>query len=638
MSTHNSPAGFYSGLLVSLYHDLVAAKVSQRETRRDVLEIERRLAEEGLGFITKTLPRLGKAIDRSLSQGTKLTIPNFKKKKGTELPAFCWTLFSSVFHVDGFPICNRKSECRDDIRGVAPRDSQVPPDESQALAVRALRMLCFCFYKLELPYETEQEDKVIADFIQADGEVPDLYDHLGNEDKMVMHTAARLVRRVVNMYDPFSGIPRHGPGAVATGEIQSEKHKFTRYYERLAQQFPYDKWFYCNNDHLCDSFDELQGLEVHETGTAKVVLVPKDSRGPRLISCEPLEYQWIQQALCSVLVTGIEQHPMTSGRVNFTRQDVNRDLALRSSLTGEYVTLDMKEASDRVGLALVKELFPSRWYDALYACRTPATKLPDGRVVQMKKFAPMGSAVCFPVESLVFWALCVATLRVKHKLPLRKAVSSVYVYGDDLICRSEYHGSVVSTLPMFGLKLNEDKCCVTGFFRESCGMDAFAGHPVIPVRCRTPWSQRPKPAVLASYTAQSNELWAQGMWRSSGYIFDHLQKIWGKSIPVVSDKNIGCIAFVRPGWSSGSLNRAQWRFNKSLQRHEVRGFRLRSEEISTQTFGFPLLLRVLAKMERNDSIESRDGSHEPLRSMTNSSIYPIAHRNKLCRAWTAASR
>lgn len=631
MSNRNSPAGFYSGLLLSLYHDLVAAKVSQREARRDVREIEHRLEEEGLGFITKTLPRLGKAIDKSLSQGTKLTTPNFKKKKGSELPAFCWTFFSLVFRADGYPICNRDPERRDDVRGVAPRGSQAPPDESQALVVKALRQICYSFYKLQLPYEKEQEDKVITDFVQVDGEVPDLYDHLGNEDRMVMLNASRLIRRVVNMHSPYCGIPRHGPGAVATGEIQSEKHRFKRYYRRLAEKFPYDEWFFCNSDHLCDSLSELQSMEELDTGTAKVVLVPKDSRGPRLISCEPLEYQWIQQALCHTLVSGIENHPLTKGRVNFTRQDVNRTLALTSSLNGEYVTLDMKEASDRVGLALVKELFPQQWYDALYACRTPATKLPNGSVHPMKKFAPMGSAVCFPVESLIFWALSVATLQVKRGLTLRKALKSVYVYGDDLVCKSDNHGLIVSTLPVFGLKLNEDKCCVTGFFRESCGMDAFAGHPVIPVRFRTPWDRRPKPAVLASYTAQSNELWRQGLWRTSQYIFDHLQFIWGKSIPVVSDKDIGCIAFVRPDWSTGTLNRARWRFNKNLQRTEVLGYRLKSEEISTQTFGFPLLLRILARMEREDSKES-------IRPLTSSSTYPIAHRNKLCRAWTPSPR
>lgn len=604
MSSHNSPADFYVGLLLSLYHDLVAAKVSQREARRDVEEIQRRYDEEGIGFITKTLPRLGKAIDKSLSQGTKLTTPNFKKKNRTELPAFCWTLFSLVFRADGYPICNRSPERRDDVRGVAPQDQTVPPDVNQALVVKALRQICYSFYKLQLPYEEEQEKKVITDFVQTDGEVPDLYDHLGNEDRMVMHVARGLVCRVANMLDPYSGIPRHGPGAVATGEIQSEKHKFKRYYTRLADRFSYDEWFFCNPSHLCDSLQELQSMESIEAGTAKVVLVPKDSRGPRLISCEPLEYQWVQQALCSVLVTGIEQHPLTKGRVNFTRQDVNRELALTSSLTGEFVTLDMKEASDRVSLALVKELFPQRWYDALYACRTPQTKLPNGIVHQMKKFAPMGSAVCFPVESLVFWSLCVATLRVKHKQSLRKAISSVYVYGDDIVCKSDSHGLIVSTLPVFGLKLNEDKCCVTGFFRESCGMDAFAGHPVIPVRFRTPWSHRPKPAVLASYTAQSNELYEQGLWRTSQYIFEQLQQNWGSKIPVVSDRNIGCIAFVRPDWSSGTLNRARWRYNKCLQRTEVLGFRLKSEEISTQTFGYPLYCAFLR--------EWREKSHPTL--------------------------
>jgi predicted DNA binding CopG/RHH family protein len=642
MLRNNSLLEFYSGLFTCFYHDVVTASVSQREIRRDVEEIQRRVRAEGLSFLTKTLPRLGKAIDRSLARGIALQSPNFKRRKGTQLPAFCWTLFNAVFSVDGLPLHSRGSACRDGNRGLAPQLGNQLPDANQALAVKALRQICYACYKLNIPYDAEQENQVITDFVKTDLECPESFASLEADDSMVLRVARRLVWRVCNSVSPYSGIPKHGPGAVATGESQSEKHRFSRYYERLASCYPYDQWFFANGSHLCDSLGELQSMESLEYGTAKVVLVPKDSRGPRLISCEPLEYQWIQQAQKDVLVAVLEKHPLTAGRVNFTHQSINRDLALQSSISGEFVTLDMKEASDRVSLALVRELFPPLWYDALWASRTPATRLPDGTVHQMRKFAPMGSAVCFPVESLVFWALCVATLEVKRNTRPREAAASVYVYGDDIVCRSEDYAAIDSTLPKFGLKLNEDKCCVSGFFRESCGMDAFAGYPVTPVRIRTPWSYQQKPKVLASYVALSNELYEREYWGTAHYIFEAIQKIWKGSIPVVSNKDIGCIAFVRPTWCRTTLNHAQWRYNSNYQRTEVRGFRLRGTSEMTDLEGWPLFTRLITEVERNSPSSRDEGATDEWKPLNAeppkppTGTYPIAHRDTLSRAWTAA--
>jgi hypothetical protein len=163
---------------------------------------------------------------------------------------------------------------------------------------------------------------------------------------------------------------------------------------------------------IIDRVQWYRGLERLPAGTAKVVLVPKDSRGPRLISAEPLEYQWIQQGVGRSIVAHLEAHHLTKGRVNFTHQEVNRRLAQESSATLELATLDLKDASDRVSLELVRRVFKNtpELVRALEAIRTDATLLPDGRVQSLKKFAPMGSAVCFPVEAFVFWAILTASI------------------------------------------------------------------------------------------------------------------------------------------------------------------------------------------------------------------------------------
>lgn len=652
MPNHNSQGlVFYHQLLVRVYHDLVSAIVPQSEMDRDLYELEKRVHCEGLSFLTKTLPRLGKAIDASLSKGTILTTHGFKLKPCTQLPCFMGTLFRIVFRSDGTPWfasggpdflkTHRVKEVEghtDPGCGNTPRlecKLQVNPSrEAAVLALRALRQVCFCFYKLNLPYHAKQEARVLADFVETDAELPPLGAELSDIDRGIMATARGLISRVLCNADPYRGIPRHGPGAVATGESSPEKHTFKRFYRRLAAVFRYDEWFFCTAAHLCDSIEELQAFEKLEAGTAKVVLVPKDSRGPRLISCEPLEYQWIQQALLSVLVPTIENHPLTRGHVNFTDQGINRRLALEGSLTNKWVTLDMKEASDRVSLQLVKELFPTHWWRALYASRSPTTRLPNGHLVHMKKFAPMGSAVCFPVEALVFWALGVATLMNIRKLSLREATANVFVYGDDIVCREVDHLSITHMYPKFGLKLNEDKCCTAGPFKESCGMDAFYGHPVTPTKIRCVWYNYRQPSSLASYVAVSNELHAAGLVSASYYIEEVLQEIWNNQIPVISDGPPSGIAFVRPERLMRTSNRPEnLRYNAEFQRMEVKGFIIRPKSRMTKDMSSALITRLLADME------SRKG--EGLNGPSPSSLLPtghyvIAHHERLTRAWTPA--
>jgi hypothetical protein len=487
------------------------------------------------------------------------------------------------------------------------------------------------FYKLETPYTKKQEDRVLADFVETERELDNLVFQQDSNTSSCLGIAKRLIHRVLCNADPMSGNPRHGPGAVATGEKPVEKHQFKRYYRRLARTFTYSDWFFFNDSHLSDRLEDFLKMEEIETGTAKVVLVPKDSRGPRLISCEPLEYQWIQQSLMSVLTSTLESHPLTSGQVNFTRQDINQRLALEGSLPPyKWCTLDMKEASDRVSLELVKALFPQHWYDALFACRTPATRLPNGTLVNMKKFAPMGSAVCFPVEALVFWALSVAAVHQCTNKPIRKLASQIFVYGDDIICNTDDHGVIADYLERFGLKLNRDKCCVAGPYKESCGMDAFLGHPVTPLRIRTTWSSRRKSSVLSSYVAFHNAAWKRGMFQTCQYILEHIQNIWNWTIPIVSDEDLGCIAFVRYDCLSfHSQRRWKTRFNRVLQRREVLGLSSRASTIMSKDAGWELMLRVYSDHGCRETSALPPGR----RALTGE--YPIVHRDKLRSTWTA---
>lgn len=510
MHTHseNPKSGltdFVLRLLIAALNDVATyTSYSTDEIWNDGREIVRRTKCEGLHFVTKALPSLGKAFDRALSSDDPFVLPEGFRAFSDDVvyPHLMWTHFERVFDQYG-----------------------VVRSDADPRSVIAIRQVCYLFYKLELPYAPEQVEETISRFCQTEVTLrretaylsdllPYVQDstqvlpgHLLPHDPIVriLRTARAIVCRVFSTSDPRDENfrPRHGPGSVATGEQDEEKMNFARYYKALDAEFPYDKYFFYNLTHLSDQLQEFMSFEELESGTAKVVLVPKDSRGPRLISCEPLEYQWIQQMLKDNMVQTIESHGWSRGFVNFTSQEINRALALEaSSGINPFVTVDMKDASDRVCVDLVRMLFPSTWSAALLAARTTATRLPSGEVVQLHKFAPMGSATCFPVEAMVFWALSIATIIHKHRRTAeyrsrfatqywRRELGEgnrhmeVYVYGDDIILHREDYADVEQTLTAVGLMVNRDKCCTGRFFRESCGMDAFNGVPVTPLRMKT---------------------------------------------------------------------------------------------------------------------------------------------------------
>jgi hypothetical protein len=716
MRNHNSPIdqSFYSDLLAHITYDMVSAYSTQKNVDRDVEEIRRRTAHEGLCFLTKTLPSLGKAIDRSLATASRLRVTGFKLKPDTKLPIFMGEAMSRVFRSDGIPwfatwkaalhcdwtfpfdveekyiakhgsvVYETMVSCINKLREDLIADYSDRLDEltthvftvyfdvclpahmakevipmllagiheygiircdpeegrvecgDQAYVLRALRQVCYSLYKLELPYSREQEEKVLSQFTTSDRSLDFKVEQLSGIDKVLLTQARRLVRRVLGVVDPRAGLPKHGPGAVATGEIQSEKHNFVRYYERLAAFFPYDSWFYLNAAHLAEDLEGLQRLESQEAGTAKVVLVPKDSRGPRLISCEPLEYQWIQQALMGLIVEACETNRLTRGKVNFTYQTVNQTKALEGSdieTFFRYSTLDMKDASDLVSLELVKALVPDVWFEALYASRSPATKMPDGSVVQLRKFAPMGSAVCFPVEALVFWALSVSA-QIVHGVSQATAVNETFVYGDDIICLTRNQEYIRQHLPSFGLKLNDDKCCTAGPFKESCGVDAFYGIDVTPARVRSVYGIGSKASYIASYVAYSNEFYKRNMLAASAYLEYHLNAVKRVGIPVVSDPNPSGLAFVRQDYSMPELlniNKRRLRYNRIFHKLEVSTWAVKSQSIMTETGNsYAFLLRLLVEKER----EAAEADIMTAGVTRVTGKYPIAHRVKLVRAWT----
>jgi len=495
---------FYLIIFRELFSDLCDKYPSERkDLLRDLETVMSRCREEGLSFVTKTLPKLGKAFDESLG-GLVFKCPREFKRSHVDIriPAFLQGILKTVLRPDG------------------------SLDVTRSDVVKDVRQVLFLAYKLELPYTSSQERVVIDRFVENEQRVSG--EQLSSHDPVIRNARA-LVHDVLSDFDPKDIVPRHGPGAVATGERLEGKWLFKRLYPKLHSQYPYYEYFVVGGAReLLDRIEWYKSLDRTSPDQAKVVLVPKDSRGPRLISAEPLEFQYIQQGIGRKLMSHLESHRLTKGFINFVDQSVNGRLALEASASGEFATLDLKDASDLVSLTLVRLIFPERVYKCLEATRTSSTRLPDGRSVALHKFAPMGSALCFPVEALCFWAVAVAGLLSEDSRAYSDVTRSVYVYGDDIICRTASFHTVVHALESVGLEVNHSKSMHRGYFRESCGVDAFNGMDVTPTRIRTLWSGSPSdPAALVSYVSYANSFASKGYKRLSAYLFEKVKQVYG---------------------------------------------------------------------------------------------------------------
>jgi len=387
----NLLAAYCSSLLSRLISDVsLLCDSDLRDAQRDADACTKRVHHEGFGFLSKLLPQLGKAIDRSLSTGVLEVPAGFRTCRNSKIPVFCRGIFRRIYGEDG----SLKPESR---------------ISSGFEALRGLRQICYLYYKVEMALHDSDINKSIRSFVDVDRGLPTQV--VLTE---VVMGAALLLEKLLRHFDPREIVPGHGPGAVATGEKLWDKWSFKRRYLPLDSYYPAKDYLVIGGPReLVDRLEWYRSLTPKDRGVAKLIAVPKDSRGPRLISAEPLEYQFFQQGLGRALTLYVEQHPLTKGLVNFTRQSVNQEMATFASKTGEWATIDLKDASDRVSLALVRAIFPDHVLEALEATRTSATSLPNGEIVEFKKFAPMGSALCFPVEALTFWALTTSWLQIK---------------------------------------------------------------------------------------------------------------------------------------------------------------------------------------------------------------------------------
>ena len=277
-------------------------------------------------------------------------------------------------------------------------------------------------------------------------------------------------------------IPCHGPGSVAG--LSRNSGRLAKY-ALLTHDMRLDYYLRRNYVSVQDVLPPGGFCENPKLSRiSELICVPKSMTKNRTISKEPCSLQYFQHGAQRRIDEYLQQHPFLHGRVDLHDQESSQKLAQCGSIRGEWATIDLSAASDSVTLSLVKEVFKGTPYLIAAIClRSDKVKLPNGSLLTMHKYAPMGSDLCFPTMCLVFACACEYVIRRATGRTSR--YNEYRVYGDDIVISTRYASKLIDLLGLLHFKVNEKKSFVdvdAHNFREACGGEYIDGIDVTPLR------------------------------------------------------------------------------------------------------------------------------------------------------------
>jgi hypothetical protein len=528
-------------------------------TGRDQLRLADRVEHEGLSFLTITLPTLAEGLQKGLERGrtVPLDYPGFRCRGS--FPTFLSGLFAQVFdRSTGKVLENHESDEISD-------------------AIQMIRQLSLAFQKVELDCSPIRVASAFSSYIQAEDDVRLVDSTLSAEDyRLFRKVSAKLFGNVFNKLnmeiDSFDLFPKHGPGQTADKLLGNQKFMMPTWPSRLEKTFPYLE--YALPSARYNSYqDHVSFIPPREEIPVRVITVPKTLKSPRIIAIEPTAMQYMQQAIARRFYDMLPSE--TSGMIGFYDQEVNNFLARSGSIDGRLATIDLSEASDRVSNQLVRNMVMS-WpslQEGLDATRSRKADVPGYGVKRLAKYASMGSALCFPIEAMVFLTCVFIGIQKQHPYHslgelIKLYRGSVRVFGDDIIVPTDCAASVIAELEHFGARVNRRKTFMNGKFRESCGKEYYDGNDVSITKFRRllPTSRKDVPEVV-SLTATRNLLYKQGMWGTARYLDEMLREILAH-FPLVGDDSplLGRHSFLQ--WERSH------RLHPDLHHPVVKGYRV----------------------------------------------------------------
>lgn len=591
-------------------------------------------SNDGMRILMIQLPELGKVFDSGLSSG----FVDFQRLERI-VPDEC--LRASLLEI--FYVC------------FTPEGKILEPEVN---VVFYIRCFLYMYKKVNMECSDEATNSAFDDFLSIERELdspsnrwgtsdftclPGLRFAVPNGDPLLatLDTVAGILGSF-RIFDYRDIVPKHGPGSVADLRRGNDKYTFPFWPAKLQVVFP--KEYFCSSqgDLVGDGLDEAarrnatayseDQLELfarrdHLTPecNGRVIPVPKTLKGPRLITVEPTAHQFLQQGLMRWIRDNM--HPILAASISFEDQGLSRDAALRASKTGLSATVDLSSASDRLSCKVVERAVRnSGLLTALNACRTTTVDLARPNTknyesVELKKFSGMGSAVTFPVQSIVYAMCALASIclvrgyRVTESR-LRSLSGEVRVFGDDLIVPCDAVPNLRRLLSMLQLLVNEDKTHTSGYFRESCGMDAYLGYEVTPFYLSSLTIGK-NPEDIAGWIDVCNNSFHKGLWAVAAVMQQRLGPLLGH-IPIVHSMrtfgglNLATYSGHYPkGWDYG-VYAARSRINLDTQALEYRCLQLKTKaSMGTRGTDTDLLQYFLEKKGSLDLLSSSSAQWQP---------------------------
>jgi len=556
-------------------------------TSLDYKTVQTRVKHEGDSFLTITLPNFCTDFQKSLAEGRvdRNQFQGFTFTGG--LPRFLGGFLDLVFD----------------------RGTGLILDKPNIDAVFAIRQLTLMFGKILLPCSDARKDAAIEGYIKCEQSVKDADARRGSQETEDFARISRLLwadlfSKVDNSIANFEILPKHGPGSTADRLKGNQKYNQTEWTDRLEKVFPAGSFLLPSWKHI-DNLDRINWLEPGQERPVRVVLVPKTLKTPRIIAIEPTAMQYAQQGILEAFEKAILTDDNAKNLIQWKSNVPNQNLALLGSQFGELATLDLSEASDRVSNQLVRTMFRNHPHldDAVDATRSRKAEVLAGdekKIIRLAKFASMGSALCFPMESLVFMTVIFYGIEKELMRPLtiddvKSFYGQVRTYGDDIIVPVRYVRSVVSSLETFGFKVNASKSFWTGYFRESCGKDYFMGEDVSVVRVRRvfPTQQNDAQEIISTVSLR-NQLYKRGLWKTVRFLDNLVEGVIpfpavGENSPILGKHNF-------TGYESGKMC-------SNLQKPLVKGMKMVSVAPSDKLDGTGALLKFFLKRSEEPFVD-----------------------------------
>lgn len=423
--------------------------------------------------------------------------------------------------------------------------------------------------------------------------------YLDTEENMISVTTPFLIQRLNNVikrwtksFEPCMLRPKHGKGGVAGhGRVALEdKYKDLSTDQILEYAFGDPTWIVGPYRSTLDRI-------------SKTIFVAKSYKTFRTISMEPSTLMYFQQGIWQEIDRMVSRDRYLKARIGFHDQSRNQKLACQGSIARDYATIDLSAASDSVSYDLVKKLFKgTKLLRFIMATRSRRTLLPNGQLLTLKKFAPMGSALCFPVETMIFAAICEIVTREFR-------VSGRYsVFGDDIIVPTQCVDRTIDILDKLGFRVNHEKSFYrsTDWFRESCGAEYCDGFDVTPLRISRHYADRERDVRIDELKDLANNAYLRQFRHLRAFFLKKLRK--DRIVPLFSPTSL-----LSDNYTNYHTSK---RWNRRLQRIDVR--------VTTQ----------IAKYSRED-LDSQDESiryrHWLESTAERNAPHPYMYADETCR-------